>query len=71
MDNDEIKVIIKEVSDSMQDKGYDSINQIVGYLISNDLGYIPDFDDNRNKIAALDRTVILESILRDYLKWDV
>ncbi len=68
MDNDEIKVIIKEVSDSMQDKGYDSINQIVGYLISNDLGYIPDFDDNRNKIAALDRTVILESILRDYLK---
>ena len=71
MDNDEIKVIIREVSDSMSLKGYDPINQIVGYLISNDLGYIPDFDENRNKIAALDRTVIVESMLRDYLKWDV
>ena len=71
MDNDEIKVIIREVSDSMQSKGYDAVNQIVGYLISNDLGYIPDFDENRNKIAGLDRTNILESILREYLKWDV
>lgn len=68
MDNDEIKVIIKEISESMQSKGYDPVNQIVGYLISNDLGYIPDFDENRNKIAVLDRTSILESILRDYLK---
>lgn len=68
MDNDEIKVIIKEVSKSMNLKGYDPVNQIVGYLISNDLGYIPDFDENRNKIAALDRTVIVESMLRDYLK---
>ena len=68
MDNDEIKLIIKEVSESMQSKGYDPVNQIVGYLISNDLGYIPDFDENRNKIAALDRTNILESILREYLK---
>ena len=32
------------------------------------LGYIPDFDENRNKIATLDRTNILESILREYLK---
>ena len=71
MDNDEIKLIIKEISKSMQAKGYDSVNQIVGYLISNDLGYIPDFDENRNKIAALDRTLIIESILREYLKWDV
>ena len=68
MDNDEIKTIIKEVSSSMQTKGYDPVNQIVGYLISNDLGYIPDFDENRNKIASLDRTTILESILKEYLK---
>ena len=52
----------------MKDKGYDPINQIVGYIISNDLGYIPDFDDNRNKIATLDRTLIVESMLEDYLK---
>ena len=59
---------IKEVSNSLKEKGYDPVSQIVGYLISNDLGYIPDFDDNRNKIATLDRTLILESMISDYLK---
>lgn len=68
MEREEIKPIIKEISESMKDKGYDPITQIVGYIISNDLGYIPDFDDNRNKIATLDRTLIVESLLEDYLK---
>ena len=68
MEDSEIKKIIKEISDSMQKKGYNPINQIVGYLISNDLGYIPDFDDNRNKIAAVERTLIIESMLKDYIK---
>ena len=71
MDASEIKQIIKEVSNSLKEKEYDPVSQIVGYLISNDLGYIPDFDDNRNKIATLDRTLILESMISDYLKWDV
>ncbi len=71
MDESEIKQIIKEVSKSMESKGYDPINQIVGYIISNDLGYIPDFDENRNKIAKLDRTLILENMMREYLKRDV
>ena len=68
MDQSEIKKIIREISDSMKKKEYNPINQIVGYLISNDLGYIPDFDDNRNKIAKLNRTSILESMLIEYLK---
>ncbi len=68
MNASEIKQIIKEVSNSLKEKGYDPVSQIVGYLISNDLGYIPDFDDNRNKIATLDRTLILESMISDYLK---
>ena len=68
MEDSEIKQIIKEVSESMTEKGYDAINQIVGYIISNDLGYIPEFDDNRNKIAKLDRTAIVEKILTEYLK---
>ena len=55
----------------MEKKGYNSITQIVGYLISNDIGYIPDFDDNRNKMARLDRTLILENMISEYLKWDV
>ena len=68
MEECDIKKIIKDVSGSMKRKGYDPVNQIVGYLISNDIGYIPDFDDNRNKMATLDRTLILESMMSDYLK---
>ncbi len=68
MEDNTIKETIEEVSKSMADNGYDAVTQIVGYIISNDLGYIPEFDDNRNKIAKLDRTAIVEDILRDYLK---
>ena len=68
MEDSEIKRIIKEVSESMEMKGYNSVTQIIGYLISNDIGYIPDFDDNRNKMATLDRTLILESMISEYLK---
>ena len=68
MEDSEIKKIIKDVSESMEKKGYSSVTQIVGYLISNDIGYIPDFDDNRNKMAILDRTLILENMMSEYLK---
>lgn len=68
MEDSEIKRIIKEVSVSMEKMGYNSITQIVGYLVSNDIGYIPDFDDNRNKMATLDRMIILESMMSEYLK---
>ena len=68
MGDSEIKRIIREVSESMEMKGYNSVTQIVGYLISNDIGYIPDFDDNRNKMATLDRTLILESMMCEYLR---
>ena len=71
MEDVEIKKILKEVSSSMDSVGYNSISQIIGYLISNDLGYIPEFDDNRNKMASLDRTLILEKMISEYLKWDV
>jgi len=68
MEEYDIKKIIKEVSESMKEMEYNPVTQIVGYIISNDLGYIPDFDDNRNKIAKLDRTLILESMMSEYLK---
>ena len=68
MEDSEIKRLIREVSDSMKKKGYNPITQIVGYLVSNDIGYIPDFDDDRNKMATLDRMMILESMMSEYLK---
>lgn len=68
MEDSDMKRIMKEVSASMDGMGYNSVTQLVGFLVSNDLGYIPDFDDNRNKMATLDRMAILESMMSEYLK---
>lgn len=59
---------LKEVSDSLEEKGYNSINQLVGYLISGDPGYISNYNDSRKKITRLDRTEIIENLLRSYLE---
>ncbi len=55
---------IKEVSKSLEEKGYDSVNQIVGYLISEDPGYISNHNDARKKLTKIDRTRMLEVIIR-------
>lgn len=55
---------IKEVSKSLEEKGYDSVNQIVGYLISEDPGYISNHKDARKKLTKIDRTRMLEVIIR-------
>ena len=59
---------IKEVSKSLEEKGYDSVNQIVGYLISGDPGYISSYKDARNKIQEVDRSKIVEILLGDFRK---
>ena len=51
----------------LKEKGYDPINQLVGYLMSGDLGYISSYKECRNKISKLDRSMILEVILKRYL----
>lgn len=68
MEEASIRETVKEISASLNEKGYDAVTQLVGYIISNDLGYIPDFDDNRNKIAQLDRIQLVEDILKEYIK---
>lgn len=55
---------IKEVSKSLEEKGYDSVNQIVGYLMSDDPGYISNHKDARKKLTKIDRTRMLEVIIR-------
>ena len=55
---------IKEVSKSLEEKGYDSVNQIVGYLISEDPGYISNHNDARKKLTKIDRSRIVEVIIR-------
>ena len=67
--NDEVvKSTLRDVLESLEERGYNPINQIVGYIISGDLGYISSYKDARNKIAKIDRTVLVEVLLKNYLK---
>ena len=59
---------LKEVVTILEERGYNPINQLVGYIISGDLGYISSYKETRNKIAKIDRTVLVEVLLKNYLK---
>lgn len=58
---------IKDVALILEERGYNAINQIVGYLMSGDPGYISSHKEARNKISKFDRTKILEVLVRDFL----
>ena len=62
-----VKDTIKEVSASLKERGYNPVNQLVGYLMSGDPGYISNHKEARNKILKIDRSKILEILLKDYL----
>ena len=59
--------LVKEVATILEDRGYDPVNQIVGYLMSGDPGYISSHKEARNKITSFDRTKILEILVEDFL----
>ena len=61
------KEILKEVYEALVEKGYNPINQIVGYLMSGDPGYISSHKEARNKIARIDRTKILEVLVENFI----
>ena len=63
-----IEQTLKEVISILEERGYNPINQIVGYLVSGDPGYISSHRDARSKIVKFDRTKILEILLRKYLE---
>jgi len=58
---------LKEVCAALREKGYNEINQLVGYLMSGDPGYISSHNDARNKISKVDRSIILEILLKNYV----
>ena len=64
----EIKQTLREVYDSLVQKGYNPINQIVGYILSEDPTYITTYGGARSKICKVDRDDILQELLRSYLK---
>ena len=61
---------IKEVCASLKEKGYNEINQLVGYIMSGDPGYISSHNDARNKIRAIERDELLEKLVKYYIGID-
>lgn len=62
-----ISSTLKEVTEALEDRGYNPINQIVGYLISGDPGYISNYKDARSKMMDFDRSEVMANILEEYL----
>ena len=65
---EDIKQTLKTVYEALEEKGYNPINQIVGYLLSGDPAYIPRLNDARNLIRQHERDEIIEELVRSYLK---
>ena len=63
-----VQKTLNEIYDSLEERGYNPINQLVGYLLSGDPGYISSYKDARKKITVLDRAKIIETLLKNYIK---
>jgi len=64
----EVRKVLKEVCTALNEKGYDPLDQIVGYLLSGDPAYITSHKNARVLIRKLDRDQILEELVRYYLE---
>lgn len=63
----EIRNILTTVYDALKEKGYNPINQIVGYILSEDPTYITTHNNARNLIRKIDRDILLQSLVKFYL----
>jgi uncharacterized protein (UPF0297 family) len=59
--------VIHKVYNALKNKGYNPINQIVGYLLSGDPAYITSHEDARSMIRTIERDELIEELLRSYL----
>lgn len=62
-----IKGALSRVYDALEEKGYNPVNQIVGYIISEDPSYITTHNNARNIIRRIDRDDLLEELVKSYL----
>lgn len=63
----ELKSILSQVYTALEEKGYNPVNQIVGYLLSEDPGYITNHRNARSLIRRIDRDELLNDLVRNYL----
>ena len=64
----EIHEIVQQVYDALKEKGYNPVNQLVGYLISGDPTYITNYNGARALVRKLERDEILEEVIKSYLE---
>ena len=65
--DDEIHEVVQQVYDALKEKGYNPVNQLVGYILSEDPTYITTYKGARSLIRKVDRDDLLQALLRSYL----
>ena len=63
----EVKDVVEQVYRALIEKGYNPVNQIVGYIMSGDPTYITSYHDARNKIRTIERDELLEKMVKSYI----
>ena len=66
-DKENMRRILRSVFDALNEKGYNPINQIVGYLMTEDPTYITNYNNARSMICKIDRDELLKILVRCYL----
>ena len=66
-DKDNMRRILRTVFDALSEKGYNPINQIVGYLLTEDPTYITNYNNARSMICKLDRDEMMQALVKCYL----
>ena len=66
-DKENMRRILRNVFDALSEKGYNPINQIVGYLLTEDPTYITNYNGARSLICKLDRDELLQELVKCYL----
>ena len=66
-DRENMRRILRSVFDALNEKGYNPINQIVGYLLTEDPTYITNYNNARSMICKLDRDELLQALVQCYL----
>ena len=66
-DKENMRRILRNVFDALNEKGYNPINQIVGYLLTEDPTYITNYNNARSMICKIDRDELMQVLVREYL----
>ena len=63
-----VKKVLESVYDAMEEKGYNPVSQIVGYIMSGDPTYITSYNGARSMIMKVERDELVEELLREYIR---